>query len=71
MNRMDFESIKHSAAKQVFSGTEYDWTDMLDNTEEADRKAMKLDEDQMEAFWTDYFNDMLIAVRYSDSQSAE
>lgn len=72
MNRMRFEQIKHEAAKAVFEGTEYDWTDMLDNTAAADRSAMILvDEDRMYAFWVTFFKDTLSAMRYSDSQSVE
>lgn len=67
MNRMDFESIKHSAAKQVFSGTEYDWTDMLDNTAEAEQSVRTLDnEEDLKFFWLAFFRDRLAAMRYSD-----
>ena len=72
MNRMEFERIKHSAAEEVFSGTEYSYLDALDNTADADRSAMILvDEDKMKAFWLAFFRDTLSAWRYSDSQSAE
>lgn len=67
MNRMEFERIKHSAAQEVFDGTEYDWVDMLDNTAEADREAMKLSEDEMKDYWLDFFKDSLSAMRWSDT----
>lgn len=67
MNRMEFERIKHSAAQEVFDGTEYDWADMLDNTAEADREAMKLSEGEMKDYWLDFFKDSLSAMRWSDT----
>lgn len=67
MNRMRFEEIKHSAAKEVFADTEYDWFDMLDNTADADRKAPK-DESEAKAYWLAFFKDTLSAMRYSDSE---
>lgn len=72
MNRMEFERIKHSAAEEVFSGTEYDYLDMLDNTADADSTVRQLvDEEDMKFFWTAFFRDRLSAMRYSDSQSVE
>ncbi len=64
MNRMDFESIKHDAAREVFDGTEFDWTDELDNTAEADKVAMKLPKEEMHDYWISFFSDRLIAERY-------
>ena len=72
MNRMEFEQIEIAAAKEVFSGTEYDWADMLDNTADAERSVRTLvDEEELKSFWIAFFRDSLAAMRYSDSQSAE
>lgn len=70
-DRMAMERIKHKAAQAVFEGTEYNWVDMLDQTEEADRRAMKMIPIDQENFWLGYFNDMLEAVRWSDANKAE
>lgn len=70
-DRMEMEKIKHSAAKAVFEDTEYNWVDMLDQTEEADRKAMKMIPIDQENFWLGYFNDVLMAMRWSDQNKAE
>lgn len=68
MNRMEFEKIKHDAAKEVFENTEYDWVDMLDNTALADQTAKELPEEGMKDYWLDFFKDVLAGVRYSDSK---
>ena len=65
MNRMVFEDIKHRAAKDVFDGTGYEWSDMLDNTAIADRKA-PTDEAEAREYWYRYFEDMLIDLRWED-----
>ena len=34
MNAMEIERIKHAATMKAAEGTPYDWTDLLDNTEQ-------------------------------------
>ena len=40
-DRMELERVKHTAAKIVFSGTRYNWIDMLDNTADLDRELSR------------------------------
>lgn len=65
MNRMRFEAIKNTAAKDVFEGTEYEWSEMMDNTSDADRNAPK-DEAEALEYWHNYFEEMLIEARWED-----
>lgn len=58
MNRMDFEAIKHDAARKVFGSN---WADMLDNTEQYDRLTKGMDESELKEFWWQIFTDMLKA----------
>lgn len=71
MTIMTFERIKHDACKAVFEGTEYKWINQMDNTEEVDREAKRKcgdDEEKLFAFWAEYFNELLVANRWSDRQ---
>lgn len=63
MNRIDMERIKHSTAELIFAGTEYDWWDMLDNTEEQDRQAMEMTTKEQNIFWEKYFIGLLESMR--------
>lgn len=70
-DRMEMERLKHRVAQDVFEDTEYEWTDMLDNTEEPDRKAMKMISVDQENFWYGFFNDMLNETRRADKEEVE
>ena len=69
VNKMRFEEIKHTAAKHVFNGTEYHWSDMLDNTEEIDRYLKGRSEKAQYENWIAYFEGILITSRYEDSRN--
>ena len=71
MNIMMAEEIKHEAAKEVFSGTEYNWTDMLDSTADEQRRISRLSEEKQFDEWVAYFSNMLMAYRESDAQTGE
>ena len=68
MNVMERERIINNAAKSVFDGTEYDWADMLENLgdREAIVKRKNPEEDEAAAMWKEYFQDMLVSVRWSE-----
>lgn len=69
MNRMEFEAIKHDAAKRIFADGKYKWWNMLDNTEEADRLAVQRcgsNETELFKFWIVYFNDLYVAMDWSN-----
>lgn len=68
MNTMTMERIKNEVAREVFAGTKYDWVDMLDQTAEQDRQAIRMSEEDSRAFWKEYFEDLLDAVIWSDDQ---
>ncbi len=68
MNRMQFEAIKHEEAKKAAEGTGYDWTDLLDNTEQYEAKAKCMTEEEMHAYWKEIFEDSIAALRYSDAE---
>ncbi len=71
MNVMDRERVIHAAAKEVFNGTEYHWSDMLENLRDPEAEAdhKNLDEEEAGQFWKEYFQDRLEAVRWSDEDS--
>ena len=71
MNTMTMERIKHEVAREVFEGTGYNWVDMLDQTAEQERQAIRMSEDESRAFWKAYFEDLLEAVRWSDQGDAD
>ena len=68
-SKMRFEEIKHTAAKQVFNGTEFHWIDMLDNTEDIDRYLKGRSEKAQYENWVAYFEGLLITSRYEDSHN--
>ena len=71
MNTMTMERIKNEVAREVFEGTGYNWVDMLDQTAEQERKAIRMSEDESRAFWKEYFDDLLEAVRWSDQEEED
>ena len=71
MNTMTMERIKNEAAREVFEGTGYNWVDMLDQTAEQDRQAIRMSEDESRVFWKEYFEDLLEAVRWSDQEEED
>ena len=71
MNTMTMERIKNEVAREVFAGTKYNWVDMLDQTAEQERQAIRMSEDESRAFWKEYFEDLLEAVRWSDQEDAD
>ena len=71
MNTMTMERIKNEVAREVFEGTGYNWVDMLDQTVEQERKAIRMSEDESRVFWKEYFEDLLEAVRWSDQEEED
>lgn len=69
MNRMRFEAIKHEEARKAAEGTKYDWTDLLDNTEQYEAKAKRMTEEEMHDYWKEIFEESIIAL--NDSEEAE
>ena len=69
MKRMTMERLKHEAAKEVFRNTKYNWFDMMDQTEEQDREALKMTEEESAVFWKEYFADYLEAIRAAEDAS--
>lgn len=67
-NRMELERIKHEAAKIVFSGTRYDWTDMMDNTADLDRELSRCrTSSEAKLKYIHYFIDMLESMEEDDN----
>lgn len=69
INRMDFEAIMFRAAKDAAEGTKYYWVDLLDNTQQYEARAWKLNESEMYDYWLRIFKDSIAALEWSDEEA--
>lgn len=66
MNTMELERIKHQEAQKATTGTDIEWTDLLDNTALIDRKAKQMTEEEARKFYCRYFADAVEGIKWSN-----